>query len=67
MTIPFERSLAVKRAEKFLYKLSDPKQSPGVPLAIRQEARSILKHFPAGFYMDEAAKKAPDVFGKGFP
>jgi hypothetical protein len=63
MTMPFERSLAVKRAEKFLMKLLDRKQSPRVPLDIRREARAILKHFPAGFYIDEAAKKAPDVFG----
>lgn len=66
MTIPYERTLAVKRAEKFLMKLIDPKESPRIPREIRREARSILKHFPSPFYLDQAGRKAPDVFGRSY-
>jgi hypothetical protein len=33
-----------------------------VPKKIRQEAHSILRHFPAEYEMKRASEKAPDVF-----
>lgn len=64
MTLPDERYRAVVYTHDFLRKLLDPKATPRVPKAVRQEARRLLKHYPAEFYMDQAARKAPDVFKK---
>ena len=41
----------------------DPKKTPRVPSAVRKEAYRCLKHYPGDYYMDEAAKEAPKVFG----
>jgi hypothetical protein len=52
MTLPFERTNAVKRTEKFLCDLLNPKITPRVPKQIRREAASLLKHFPSKFDME---------------
>lgn len=64
MTVPNERRNAILRAEDFLYSLLDAKRTPRVPKAIRQQARSLLKHYPSKFYMEIARKKCPEVFGE---
>jgi hypothetical protein len=64
MTLPDERYRAVKWAEEFLLKLSDPKQTPRIPKEIRQQAWSILRHYPNNWDMDNAADLAPGVFQK---
>jgi len=66
VTIPSERKSAVLRTEKFLVSLCDPKQTPRVPSAVREEARRLLKHYPSGFHMDQASEQAPEVFGDNF-
>jgi len=53
MTVPNERKAAVMNTEKFLLRLMDPKQTPRVPKAIRQEARGLLKHYPTEYYVEE--------------
>jgi len=53
MTMPFERTYAVKNAREFLYSLLDSKVTPRVPRAIRDKARSILRHYPSDWDMDE--------------
>ena len=54
MTTPRERKTAVMNTEKFLLRLMDPKQTPRVPKAIRQEARGLLKHYPSEYYVEES-------------
>lgn len=74
MTIPMERTNAVIRTEKFLLRLLDPKQTPRIPKSIRQEAYSLLRHYPGEFYMDVISEREDannsgldiKVFGKGF-
>ena len=61
MTLPDERYRAVKWAESFLQRLAGG-EFPRTPKAVRQEARSILRHYPGSWDMDRAAKGAPDVF-----
>ena len=61
MTLPDERYRAVKWAEGFLKRLAGG-EYPRVPKAVRQEARSILRHYPGAWDMDRAAEGAPDVF-----
>lgn len=46
MTLPDEEVRAVASARRFLYKLLNPEATPGVPSAVRMEARRISKHFP---------------------
>jgi len=63
VTLPDERYRAVMWAERFLRDLAhDTVNYPRVPKKIRQEARSILRHFPAEYEMKRASEKAPDVF-----
>ncbi len=63
MTLPDERYRAVMWAERFLRDLAhDTVNYPRVPKKIRQEAGSILRHFPAEYEMKQASEKAPDVF-----
>jgi hypothetical protein len=61
MTLPDERYRAVKYAQDFLSRLAGG-QYARVPKAVRDEARSILRHYPNAWDMDRAAQGAPDVF-----
>jgi hypothetical protein len=61
MTLPDERYRAVKYAQDFLSRLAGG-QYARVPKAVRDEARSILRHYPSSWDMDRAAEGAPDVF-----
>ncbi len=61
MTLPDERYRAVKWAEGFLQRLAGG-QIARVPRAVRDEARSILRHYPGSWDMQRAAEAAPEVF-----
>lgn len=61
MTLPDERYRALKWAEQFLLDLSDPSKTPRVPKAVRQQARSVLRHYPGQHYIDEIARRNPDI------
>lgn len=63
MTLPIERKHAVKNTEMFLKSLCDSKQTPRVPLYIRDRARALLKHYPMDYDMERAAESAPEIFG----
>ena len=63
MTLPDERYRAVKWAEGFLKRLAGGDiDIPRVPKAVRDEARSILRHYPSDWDMNRAAAAAPEVF-----
>ena len=61
MTLPDERYRSVKYAQEFLSRLAGG-QYARVPKAVRDEARSILRHYPSTWDMQRAAMGAPDVF-----
>ena len=61
MTLPDERYRAVKWAESFLSRLAGG-EFPRTPKAVRDEARSILRHYPSQWDMTRAATAAPGVF-----
>jgi hypothetical protein len=61
MTLPDERYRAVKWAESFLQRLAGG-ELPRVPKAVRDEARSILRHYPNNWDMNRAAATSPEVF-----
>ena len=61
MTLPDERYRAVKYAEQFLQRLAGG-DIPRIPKAVREEARSLLRHYPGAWDMQRAADAAPEVF-----
>ena len=61
MTLPDERYRSVKYAADFLSRLAGGEYLR-VPKAVRDEARSILRHYPSTWDMDRAAQAAPEVF-----
>ena len=63
MTMNYERRNAVNRTRELLFDLLNPKKTPRVPKAIREEARCCLKHYPGEYYMEIAKEQAPEIFG----
>ncbi len=61
MTLPDERYRAVKWAESFLQRLAGG-EYPRTPKAVRDEARSVLRHYPSQWDMQRTAAAAPEVF-----
>ena len=61
MTLPDERYRAVKWADAFLKRLAGEHYAR-TPKAVRDEARSILRHYPTDYDMNRAAEGAPEVF-----
>ena len=64
MTMNYERRWAVNNTRQFLVDLMNPKKTPRVPKAVRTEAYRCLRHYPGEYYMEEAAKQAPEIFGE---
>ena len=62
MTLPDERYRAVVQTAKFLQSLSYSSETKRVPLAVRQEARRLLRHYPSDYDMMKTAQTSPDVF-----
>ena len=61
MTLPDERYRAVVQTERFLKEILS---TPRVPKAIKDGARSMLRHYPSEWEMQRAAEGAPHVFAK---
>ena len=61
MTLPDERYRALKWAEQFLRDLQHPDKTPRVPREIRDQARSILRHYPTTWDLERLSRKSPDV------
>jgi hypothetical protein len=61
MTLPDERYRAVKYAALFLSRLAGG-EYPRVPKAVREEARSILRHYPSEYDMKKTCQTSPDIF-----
>lgn len=62
MTLPSERTRAVLNTRNFLVDLLDAKKTPRVPVAYRDAAWLLLKHYPNRFDMRVAASTATNVF-----
>ena len=61
MTLPDERYRAVLYTKQFL---QDLLVTPRVPKAIRDGARSCLRHYPDTWDMQQAAEATPHVFAE---
>ena len=74
MTVPNERTNAVKYTRSFLLDLTNPQVTPRIPKPIRQKALSLLRHYPDDYHMDTIADREDGintfpnmkVFGKGW-
>lgn len=65
MTMPDERTRAVILAREFLVRLSSPYVDGGIKgirKEVREEARCLLRHYPARYDLHHVAKACPDVF-----
>ena len=61
MTLPDERYRAVTYTEQFLQRLAGG-QIARVPKAVRDEARSLLRHYPNQYDMRKTTQTSPDIF-----
>jgi hypothetical protein len=61
MTLPDERYRAVVHTRRFLLELLT---TPRVPKAVKDQARSCLRHYPSDWEMQQAAEGAPHVFAE---
>ena len=59
MTLPDERYRAVVQTKKFLEELL---ATPRIPKAIKDHARSCLRHYPNEWDMQIVAREVPAVF-----
>ena len=64
MTLPDERYRAVMQTARFLQALSHPSELKRVPLAVRQEARALLRHYPSEYDMKKTSQTSPDIFAE---
>lgn len=64
MTLPNERYAALKRGKKLLEELCDPGKTPRVPSAVRERARSAIKHFPNDLDIEDLANSCPEILDK---
>jgi hypothetical protein len=53
VTLPFEEKRAVNYTREFLYDLLIPSKTPRVPKEIRDRARSLLRHYPGEYRVEE--------------
>jgi hypothetical protein len=61
MTLPDERYRAVLYTKQFLQEVL---ATPRVPKAIKEGARSCLRHYPDTWDMQQAAEAVPHVFAE---
>lgn len=62
MTLPDERTLAVRNTKQFLLALASG-EIKRIPKAVRMQARSLLKHYPGEFDMKRVVDVLPEIFG----
>ena len=63
MTLPDERYRAVTQTHQFLIRLAGG-EVPRTPKAVREQARSLLRHYPSSYDMMKASQTSPDIFAE---
>ena len=61
MTLPDERYRAIMMAKKLMEDLSFSSEIKRVPLAVRQRARGVLRHYPSEYDLAQIEQYAPHV------
>lgn len=67
MTMPSERTRSVQWAADLLKRLINKKATPRVPQAVRDEARTILRHYPGEWDLTLAHNGNPATWGNPEP
>lgn len=62
MTLPDERYRSIVQTREFLMALADPRITERVPKAIRNRARSLLKHYPSDYILEVISEYIPEYF-----
>lgn len=60
MTLNYERRNSIQTARKFLESLVI---LPAIPVPVKEQARSILRHFPNDYDLNELGKCCPHILG----
>ena len=63
MTMPDERTRAIRRTREFLQDLLNPAKTKSIPRKIRDRAYVCLRHYPGEGDIAIANVLCPDVFG----
>ena len=63
MTTPFERTRSLIETRELLKRMLDPVETPRVPRWLRDDARSLLRHYPDYSSIEMAHKGVPHLFG----
>jgi hypothetical protein len=63
MTEPHQRTRALLKTMRFLEELTRTGDTPGVPEAVRETARQLLRHYPGFEEIEAAHKSLPHLFG----
>lgn len=62
MTTPDERMRAVQCTREFLQALVNLQRTPRVPQAVREHARTLLRHYPSSGVMNLVGTALPNWF-----
>lgn len=63
MTQPFERTRALIHTYELLKRLQNPKETPRIPLWLRGQAKSLLRHYPTYGDIELAHNALPAWYG----
>lgn len=64
MTLPFERTRSIVQTRDFLLSLLDSKKTPKIPRTVRENAKSLLRHFPTHLDIEQITEKCSDILGE---
>ena len=62
--MPYERTETVRRARRLLEQLADEKLTPRVPRSVREEAITLLRHYPDDMELYRTADACPSLWAK---
>jgi hypothetical protein len=53
MTIPIEELYSLRNTREFLLDLTDPQKTPRIQMRIRNQAKTLLRHYPLNIRLEE--------------
>lgn len=64
MTTPLERTRALQQAKELLEAILSSEEWPDLPTELRQQARTVLRHYPGQSDLRVLGKIAPAYFAR---
>lgn len=62
MTMPDERTRALRQTREFLQELMDSERTPAVPDEVRRQAKRLLRHYPLDMHLNLLHRALPNWF-----